>query len=566
MEQEMGDGWIASLHPEDVQGYLYSFSNALKARRPFQTEYRLRRYDGEYRWIKDHGSPVQDEAGDFSGYVNVCHDITERVQKETALQESDERLRQLAENTDLIIWLQATDNPELLYISSAYEKISGRSCESLYSNPRSWREAVHPEDREKVLEIVNQFPNGQPATFRIIRTDQSVRWIESRAFPVKDAGGKVVRVAGVAADVTARHLVEEALRRSEERFRDMAEAIDQVFWIWTRNPHQVFYVSPAYERIFERSCQSLYDAPLSGLDAIHPDDRKRVNRTTVGSDPKRLIDITYRIVRRDGTIRWIRDRTYPSRFQSGDTIHFVSVAEDITDAKQTEEALEKVSRQFRVLSRRRAEMQEDLEKQVAIELHDQVGQAITAAKISLQSAKRLRKAKSRTEQLNTSIAILDEILEQVRRMSFDLRPLVLDDLGLVPALRALLNTYGRRNHWKTEFQADSDLQRPDPEAETTCFRIAREALFNVMRHAQATKVTFQLNGEPDGFNLKIQDDGVGFDAAEAQKQMELNRLGLVGMHERASAMGGSLHFKSAPGHGTKIHLFLPWSRALNSHD
>ncbi len=569
IEQEMGGAWIASLHPEDVRSYLRNFSDTLKARLPFQAAYRVRRYDGEYRWLNDHGSPVKNEGGDFLGYVNVCHDITEHVQKETAPQESDEPLRQFAENTDLVIWLQAADSPKVFFISSAYEKITGRSCESLYSNPRSWRDAIHPEDRERlaVTARLNRFPIDEPLTFRIIRTDQSVRWIAFRAFPVRDASGKVVRVAGVAADVTEQHLGEEALRRSEERFRDMAEAIDQVFWIWTRNPLRVLYVSPAYERIFDRSCQSLYEAPLSGLDAVHPDDRERVNRTSLEADPKKLLDITYRIVSRDGTIRWIRDRTYPSRFQSENTIHFVSIGEDITDAKQMEETMEKVNQQFRVLSRRRAQMQEDLEKQVAIELHDRVGQAITAAKISLQSAKRIRKAKLRTEQLNASSAILDEILEQVRRMSFDLRPPLLDDLGLVPALRALLNNYGKRNKWETEFRADNNFKRPDPEVETACFRITREALFNVMRHAKASKVTLQLNGEPDGFNLRIQDNGIGFSVAEAQKQIELHRLGMVGMSERASAMGGTFHCKSAPNHGTEIHLFLPWRRAhQNSYD
>jgi signal transduction histidine kinase len=161
--------------------------------------------------------------------------------------------------------------------------------------------------------------------------------------------------------------------------------------------------------------------------------------------------------------------------------------------------------------------------------------------------------------LDETIAIFEEILQQVRQISFDIRPPVLDDLGLAPAMRWMLDDATERAGLISEFVADPNLKRGDVESETACYRVGLEAVLNVIRHARARKVWLELQNAGNALELVVRDDGIGFDVAAAEKRAGRDRLGLVGMHERATALGGRFECKSTPGHGTEVHALFPIS-------
>jgi signal transduction histidine kinase len=197
--------------------------------------------------------------------------------------------------------------------------------------------------------------------------------------------------------------------------------------------------------------------------------------------------------------------------------------------------------------------QENERHRIARELHDEVGQALTGVKLDLAA---LQRRLGRDVDLAGSIAVIDAAIAEIRRIAFDLRPALLDDLGLAPALRWLLVHRCESVGLATRF-IGSQLPTLDPILETVCFRIAQEALTNVARHADASTVTVTLGARGGLLYLAIQDDGRGFDVRRIARQPLGDRLGLVGMRERARLLGGDIEIRSSADVGTVIRARLP---------
>ncbi|MGC8780434.1 MAG: histidine kinase [Anaerolineae bacterium] len=209
-------------------------------------------------------------------------------------------------------------------------------------------------------------------------------------------------------------------------------------------------------------------------------------------------------------------------------------------------------------SRRLVEMQEAERRRVARELHDEVGQALTAVKINLQALEQQGAQPQLAGRLQDSIAVVERALQQVRNISLDLRPSLLDDLGLVPALRWYVDSQARRAGLAARFTAMPADLRLAPHLETHCFRVAQEAITNVIRHAHATQMDVSLDSTGHGVRLIVRDNGVGFNVAQALEQsMHGKSMGLSGLRERAALIGGRVDIFSKKGHGTEVRAWFP---------
>ena len=213
---------------------------------------------------------------------------------------------------------------------------------------------------------------------------------------------------------------------------------------------------------------------------------------------------------------------------------------------------------LQTLSRRLVNIQESERRHLARELHDEIGQALTVIEMNLQALLASPSAGAQARRLKASLTVVEHVQEQVHDISLNLRPSMLDDLGLEPALLWLAKRQAVLAGLQAEVRLEHLEQRLDPMIETECFRVAQEALTNVVKHAKAHTVNVELSQNEEQLHLSVRDDGVGFDVARLREQAVGGAsLGLLSMEERAALAGGGLQYHSTPGQGTKVHAWFP---------
>ncbi len=351
-------------------------------------------------------------------------------------------------------------------------------------------------------------------------------------------------------DITQRKLSARRLAQSEERFRTLMELL----------PHgvqengldgSITFANPALERINAAAPGSLLGRTIWEMLASEEDSRALReyfahlvhtqpppkpyigrNQRDDGSEADVLVDWTYR---RDG---------------EGRLIGFISVVTDITERKRAEEALAEYAERLQSLSRRLLSVQEEERRALARELHDEIGQQLAALKLNLTALLRAAGPAPDPRRITDCIEIADLTIERIRDTALNLRPSVLDDLGLTSALHWYARRQAQRAGCRIEVRA---AVPPLPgDFETSLFRIAQEAVNNAIRHGHAQNIDIALDMVEDATRLAIGDDGSGFDTAAHGGGM-----GLLGMRERAELLGGRLAVESHPGSGTRICAEIP---------
>jgi PAS domain S-box-containing protein len=552
LEDLRGYGWKTMVHPEDRDRVLKAWHESVANGTPYEQEERHRGADGKYRWFLSLAVPLRDAEGRIVRWYGTNTDIEDRKLAEEALRESETRFRQMAENISAVFWLTNPDETLLHYISPAYGKIWGRSLESIYENPHSWMDSVHPDDREGLIKDERARSMGvrRDRTYRIVRPDGSVRWIRGRAFPVFDKSRNLIRVAGISEDVTERKLAEEELKREKEILAKIFNNIPAMIGFIGADGG-VKLVNPAWEQTIGWTLKELREQNVDIFAEAYPDPSYRQSVLDfVAAATGEWTDLKIKV--RDGRV--IDAACAVVRLSEGTKI---AIARDVTERKRAAEQLEEANRQLRILSSQLFHIQDEERRHLARELHDEIGQALTAAKINLKIIAPDVPAKV-ASRLEDSVAVLDHLLQQVRQLSLDLHPSLLEDLGLTAALRSLLDQQAQRAGIRSQFYASESFENLDSAVQTAGFRIAQEAITNVLRHAKAKSVGVHLQGDAGELQIRIVDDGTGFDVAEVGRHAHNGAgFGLMGMRERAALVGGRVQIISSPGKGTKVEVSLP---------
>jgi PAS domain S-box-containing protein len=482
----------------------------------------------------------------------VTRDISERKQAEDRLRRSEEKFKTLFGIAP--VGISVLDQKlNVIDANPALERILRLSREELLGGNwrrRTYLDATGTRKPREEMPSVRALLEGRPfndVETGIVTENGEIIWTQVSATPLDLADASAVVIT---LDITERKRAEEELKKEKEILAKIFNDIPVMIG-FVGVDGGVKIVNPEWERRMGWTLKELEEQKVDIFTEAYPDLSYRQKVLDfVAAATGDWADLKINV--RDGHA--IDAACAVVRLSDGTKI---AIAQDITERKRAAEELEAANRQLRILSAQLFHIQEEERRHLARELHDEIGQALTAAKINLKIVAPELPAQV-AGRLDDSIEILDRLLSQVRQLSLDLHPSLLDDLGLVPALRSLLDQQAHRAGLRTQFYAPEPFEKLAAETQIVGFRIAQEAITNVLRHAGAQQISVHLHTEAGRLEMKIVDDGTGFDLAEVERHgHEGLGFGLMGMRERASLLGGRVEIISSPSAGTTVEVFLP---------
>lgn len=419
----------------------------------------------------------------------------------------------------------------------------------------------HPEDHALTAERNLRLLAGECDSFdlekRYVRKDGGVLWGHVHVSLIKDARGVPVHSLAVLQDVTLQRRATESLRASERRYRGLVES-QQALVVRCTEAGILNFINDAYCRKFGRRREELVGASFVPL--MHPDDYPTLREAFARLEAPPHRDV---IVNRGFTpegVRWFEWELASVGDEDGTTVEIQAIGRDVTARRKAEnalhaslEALRASEQKLRRLAHGQAAIREAERKRLGFDLHDDVCQELVGICIMIESAsQRIGQDTPGYEDLRRAVGYLGEVMEHLRALARELRPLPLRDLGLAGALRALAAGLAPAET-RIEVDVPVAIPRLGEETELTVYRIAHEAIVNAVRHAGARTITVELHGRDGELHLEVRDDGRGFEAADVRPEA----IGLASMEERALASGGILAVRSEPGRGTRVALTCP---------
>lgn len=546
------------------------------------------------RWYQVHTEPLREADAQIIGTIGIALDITEQRTAELERRKSEQTFEILAKNVPGVVYLCKNDERyTMLYLNDEVESLLGVPAGEFLADRVSFVELYHPHDAAVIPPAVDAaIANRTPfhLKYRLRRADGEWIWVEEHGQGVYDDEGNLRFLVGSLFDITTKRLAEEALlrskeelermvgvrtaelrtanrllredyrrqleltqkiRESEEKFRNMCEGNPAPVSITRAADGQILY---ANERLAE-----LARAPrdeLVGLSVREfypsPMDRERLMEEL--KTKGQIRDRELQLRRLDGSLVWVSLSLRPTMLEGEEAV--LAILLDITERKRFNEQLQS---QMRML-RRMLFVHERDRQLIAYEIHDGIVQYMTGVNLYLQAAEAKIDGDPAAARraLDTGAKVLGEAIDEARRLIDGLRPGVLEEQGVVPAVRYLCEQTRLQHKIAVACDTDVQFERLAPAVEMAIYRIVQEGLNNIVKHSGASTASVTLAQRDDSLVIKIEDDGRGFDLPN----VESKRYGLTGIHDRARLLGGKAKINTSPGAGTKLRIKLPLEDVL----
>ena len=546
----MGRSYAVFFPPADREAGIpeRNLAHAAREGRVTAQGWRVRK-DGTRFWADVVITALRNRAGELSGFAKVTRDLTSWRNANERLRESEELLKAFTDNSPALMFLKDAEGryrfvnrPFLANYGLRAEQVIGRRDAELFPAEAAARftaSDVQVLDSRTVAEV--ELPEDE-RTYMVVK------------FPVFDSSGAVAGVGGVATDISERKRAVQSLLERRTLLAQTQSLAGLGSWEWDPQSGRFSWSEELY-RIFGLEPRSVEPTFEAYLERVHPDDRP-MSGTVVARALAEGGSFKHeeRIVRPDGAERLVRTHGQIVRDADGRALKLIAACLDITEQREAELALQS-------LTRRLVQAEESERRRIAGELHDRVGQTLSALNINLDILLGVLGEKAPADvrlRLRDSLALVDGTLQSIENVMADLRPPLLEEYGVGAALGWHAEEFSRRTGIAIEFEdlARQKNRQLPREAGVALFRISQEALNNIAKHANAKRVTLRLEAEAGDMVLTIRDDGAGFDPAEVRARS--SRYGMTTMKERVLAAGGSLEVDSTPGKGTTLRARVPF--------
>lgn len=515
----------------------------------WEGELQEERRDGQTLIVSSHWALGRDLAGRPEKVLVIDTDVTEQRRAETALRESEDRYRDLVEHSLDLICTHDLEG-RLLSVNELPAKILGYSKEELIKRPM--KDFLLKEGHSSFDEYLKNIQATKVAKgAMVVLTKNGERRIWEYHNSLRTDGVSVPVVRGVAHDVTEQKLAEKALRQSEERFRLMAENIDEIFWLLDPKTLDAIYVSPAFEHVCEQPVASLLSNPTSYRDLIHPEDAPHVLEQLARLEETNEFHEQFRLLCPSG-MKWVEVWGFTAKDHSERVSALVGTVKDITERKRAEDGL-------RELSGRLLQLQDDERRKIARDLHDETGQNLVALSSTLGHLRGSIPPASRKQrkEISQCQGLADVCIRQIRTLSYVLHPPMLDEAGLEDAIRHYVGGFAERTGIEVKLEISPNFGRLPQEEEMALFRVTQECLINTQRHSGSLSATIQLHRTPQGIVLQISDQGSGIQGNGKRnfKGAFAGGVGIQSMRERMKQVRGQLEIESSP-NGTTVRAMV----------
>lgn len=518
-----------------------------------------RRADGSVFPVLIDATVVRDEKGEVRYEIVNVQDISQIRQASEALRRNEALLRKVLETLPVGVWV-ADASGRIVLGNAADQRIWGGARYEDIAEYKGWCTGDEKNLQPDEWGLMRALTRGESALNEVINIqafDGSLKCILHSSVPLLDESGCVQGAIAVNEDITERQRAAEALRQSHEFFRSIFQ--DTSVGVALVAPDgRWLAANRALTRIIGYSEEELLS--LAFQDVTHPEDLEKDLRMVEGMLSGRLDHhqkMEKRYLRKDGGMVWVLLSASLVRNEQSEPEYFIAQIQDISERKAVEEELLRSREQLRELAAHHEAVREEERKRIAMEVHDELGQLLTALKIEI-SLLRMRFAGQ--PELGDRVAqmrkLVEETINMVRNVANHLRPTALN-LGLVAALEWLTQDFSQRTQVPCALEIRGDDVGLSDRHITALFRIVQESLTNVARHARAQAVSVRLARDDEALSLEVRDDGRGFDTRLIGKR---ESFGLLGIRERVVMLGGTVDFISEPGKGTMISIVIPLDR------
>lgn len=508
-------------------------------------------------------SVLRDDGGNPIGFVAIIRDITERKHAENKLRESERKLNTLVNNLPGMAYRCLNDEKYTMkFISRGCKELTGYdSWELIDSQMISFIDVIHPDNREQAKEQVkSSIMKGDQyeLSYRIITKDGIIKWVWERGLQVRNELTDEIFLEGIIEDITDKRASEEALRRSEKRFRLASSISTDLIYEWDIHSDVLIWYGGMDEQLGYEPGEIL--RTIEGwIDLIHPDDAKRLEHSVelqrTSTEP---ISEEYRVQHKSGEWRdWI-DKGTPILDDEGKPYRWIGSCVDVTEKKAAEKRIRESHQRLRNLTDRLQLIREEERATVAREIHDDLGQSLTALKMDLSWLKKNLQIKpdDLSGKIETMLGLTNSLIQTVKRIATELRPGILDDLGLIPAIEWQVDEFQKWSDIQCNLKINGKELTLSDEISVAAFRIFQETLTNIARHSGATRVDTEISINEDTLDLVIKDNGKGI--KEEQLSSPLS-LGILGMGERVAMLKGKMEITGEQNKGTVVRVTIPHS-------